>query len=37
MAILPTAPTDLADRLAGDVIAPDHPDYEPARQVLGTA
>ena len=36
MAILPTAPTDLADladRLAGEVIAPDHPDYEPARQV----
>jgi FAD/FMN-containing dehydrogenase len=37
MAIQPTAPTHLAsalaERLAGKVIAPDHPEYETARQV----
>ena len=37
MAIHPTAPTDLAaalaERLAGEVIAPDHPEYETARRV----
>jgi FAD/FMN-containing dehydrogenase len=37
MAIHPTLPADLAsvlaERIAGDVIAPDHPEYETARRV----
>jgi FAD/FMN-containing dehydrogenase len=33
MAIKPAVPTTLAERLAGDVITRDHPDYDAARRV----